>query len=120
MAETDPGQRGGLEVAPRVVTRIAELAALQVDHVVKRSEGLERLVGRRLPRAVASIDKDRVRLSLDVAVLWPCPVEAVAAEVRRHVTDETARLTGLMVRSADITVHAVTPEAATSETRRVQ
>ena len=53
-------------------------------------------------------------------MLWPGPVEEVAAAVRRHVTDETARLTGLKVRSADITVHAVTPEAAASETRRVQ
>ena len=37
-----------------------------------------------LPRASASLDRDRVRLEVDVAVQWPCPVEEVAAQVRRR------------------------------------
>jgi uncharacterized alkaline shock family protein YloU len=125
--DQDPGDRGRLELAPRVVTRIAELSALQVDHVVRQSSGLDRLVGRRLPRATVSIDRDRVRLRLEVAVPWPCPVETVAADVRRHVSDEVARLTGLLVRSTDVTLHTLTPDhddaagsAAGTTSRRVQ
>lgn len=121
----DPSDRGTLELTPRVVTRIAEQTALQVRHVVRRSEGLNRLVGRSLPRVSASIDRDRVRLELDVAVHWPCPLEEVAVEVRDHVAAETARLTGLNVRSADVTLHAVADDsdgsdAATEPTRRVR
>lgn len=121
----DPSDRGTLELTPRVVTRIAEQTALQVRHVVRRSEGLNRLVGRSLPRVSASIDRDRVRLELDVAVHWPCPLEEVAVEVRDHVAAETARLTGLNVRSADVTLHAVaddadSSDAATEPTRRVR
>ena len=106
----DPSDRGTLELTPRTVTRIAEQSALQVRHVVSRSAGLNRLVGRSLPRVSASIDRDRVRLDLDVAVRWPCPLEEVAVEVRDHVAAETARLTGLNVRSADVTLHAVTDD----------
>jgi uncharacterized alkaline shock family protein YloU len=120
-AEDSAGERGSLELAPRVVTRIAELSALQVAHVVRRSDGIERLVGRRLPRASASLDRDRVRIEVDVAVQWPCPVEEVAAQVRHHVAAETARLTGLMVRSTVVTVHAVTRESTPQQPpRRVQ
>ena len=120
-AEDPAGERGSLELAPRVVTRIAELSALQVAHVVRSSEGLERLVGRALPRASASLDRDRVRLEVDVAVQCPCPVEEVAAQVRRHVGAETARLTGLLVRSTEVTVHAITPGSTPqSSPRRVQ
>jgi len=116
----DGSDRGGLSLAPRVVTKIAELTALQVRDVVRHSDGLERLVGRRLPRATAFIDRDRVRIDLDIAVLWPCPVEELAAEVRHRVATETARLTGLQVRSTDITLHAVTHDDANGDTRRVQ
>lgn len=127
----DPSDRGSLELTPRTVTRIAEQSALQVRHVVRRSAGLNRLVGRSsLPRVSASIDRDRVRLDLDVAVRWPCPLEDVAVEVRDHVAAETARLTGLNVRSADVTLHAVTddpapggtdgPESTADQTRRVR
>jgi uncharacterized alkaline shock family protein YloU len=119
---SDPSDRGSLELTPRVVTRIAEQTALQVRHVVRRSEGLNRLVGRSMPRVSASIDRDRVRLQLDIAVHWPCPLEEVAVEVRDHVAAETARLTGLSVRSADVTLHAVAddPDAAAESTRRVR
>jgi uncharacterized alkaline shock family protein YloU len=116
----DPSERGTLELAPRAVTRIAEQTALQVRHVVRRSEGLERLVGRSLPRVSATVDRDRVRLDLDVAVRWPCPLEDVAVEVRDHVAAETARLTGLNVRSTDVTLHAVTDDESDPTTRRVQ
>jgi uncharacterized alkaline shock family protein YloU len=116
----EPSERGTLELAPRAVTRIAEQTALQVRHVVRRSEGLERLVGRSLPRVSATIDRDRVRLELDVAVRWPCPLEDVAVEVRDHVAAETARLTGLNVRSADITLHAVTDDSGDDADRRVE
>lgn len=113
--------RGSLSLAPRAVTKIAELTALQVKHVVRSSEGIGGLVGRGLPRVSAAIDRDRVRLTLDVAVEWPSPVEAVAADLRRHVAEETGRLTGLIVRSTDVTVHAVSPaDARGGSGRRVQ
>ncbi len=117
----DPAERGSLELAPRAVTRIAEHTALQVPHVVRRSEGLTRLMGRSLPRVGASIDRDRVRLDVDVAVRWPCPLEEVAVEVRDHVAAETARLTGLIVRATDVTLHAVTDQDAEAQKdRRVE
>lgn len=118
-AGTD-AHRGRLELAPRVVTRLAEAEAARVPGVVRHAHAMEKLVGRTLPRVSATVDRDLVRLEVEVALEWPCEVDRVAAEVRRRVMTETSRLTGLEVRSAHVSVEIVHDADADDDERRVQ
>lgn len=113
---------GRLVIADRVVERVATYAAAEVDGVASIGSALERAVGRAYPKADAHIAGDRVRLSIDVAVVWPASLPQVATAVRQHVHDQITALVGLHVDAVDVTtakvVHAADAHAAPS--RRVQ
>jgi uncharacterized alkaline shock family protein YloU len=100
-----PAQRGHLEIRPAVVDRIARRAAVEVDGVVGGSVG--RLARHDLPATRSRVDGRRVRLDVDVAVLWGRPLADVAAGVADRVRSRVTGLTGLAVDGVDVTVLSV-------------
>lgn len=114
--DEDPGSRGSLQVADRVIDRIATHSATGVAGVVVTGGTLGKLVGRRLPKAASEIHGDRVRVSVDIAVAWPLDVADVAATVRRDVARAVTDLAGMRVLGVDVSVAAL--EHPTSAPRR--
>ena len=105
----DPGDRGTLTIADKVVEKVAAQAVSEVD----LATGAPRtLLGKRLgaadpdrrPRADARVDGDRVGVTVTLAVQWPAPVREVAQNVRQHLTDRVSELTGLTVAEVDVDV----------------
>jgi len=96
--------RGRLHVADRAIERIATHAAALVEGVTPTGSGLDKLVGRTTPRADSEVAGDSVRLTLDVAVVWPRAAGEVARGVRAEVARQVGRLTGLTVAAVDVNV----------------
>jgi len=115
----DPAQRGGLVIANRAVERIARLAAGEVEGVAKAGSGLDQVLGRRYPKANATVAGDRARIHVEIAIAWPHPLGQVCGQVRDEVSDRVTELIGVRVDAVDVTaakvVHAPQPEG-----RRVQ
>ncbi len=115
----DPGERGSLWVADKAVERIATHTAALVDGVVQTRSGLDKLVGRRLPKASSDVHGDRVRISVDIAVQWPLSVADVARAVRDDVHAAVSHLAAMRVLGVDVSVLQVERRTA-APTRRVQ
>jgi len=113
-----PAERGRLDIAERVVERVAGIAACEVSGVHPVGSGLEGVVGRQYPKVKAEMAGGHARINLDIAVTWPMPLAATAAEVRRHVGDRLTSLLGLTIDAVDVTVATVS--ATATEHRRVQ
>lgn len=114
---TEPGARGTLQIADKVVERISTHTAFLVDGVVEVGSGLDTLVGRRLPRASSDVHGDRVRVSVDIAVQWPYDVAAVAREVRRDVSAAVSQLAGMRVLGVDVSVSRIERQTVTARRR---
>jgi len=115
----EPGERGRLDVAERVVERVATIAAGEVDGVLSTGSPLDGVLGRRYPRANAEVAGRRTSVSLDLAVAWAVPLATTAASVRERVRSRVHELVGLDVDGVNVTVAKVVHEVRTSE-RRVQ
>ena len=115
----EPGGRGRLEVADRVVVRIATIAASEVEGVVRTGSGVDQILGRRYPHAQAAVAGGRARIHLDIAVAWPHPLGDVTASVRRRVHEQVSDLAGLAVDTVDVTASSVV-HVPPPEHRRVQ
>ncbi len=102
-------RRGELRIAGKAIDRLATLAAGRVPGVTRTASGLDRIVGRGYPRADSTVAGDTVRLTLDIAVLWPYGAGEVARGVRQEVAREVGNLTGLSVASVDVTVGRFEP-----------
>jgi len=113
--------RGGLHIAGKAIDRMATFAAQRVPGVTRTASGLDKIVGRSLPRADSTVAGDTVRLTVDIAVLWPYGAGEVARNVRTEVTREIGGLTGLSVASVDVTVARFEqPAESTTQRRRVE
>ena len=112
--------RGSLEVRHRALQRTIEHAAVQIPGTVTQHGALGRLTGSRLPKAEVTAEGSAVRVTLDVAVVWPGSVSGVATAARDTVRREAARLTGVQIRRVDVTVHAVDPTGTDDIGRRVE
>jgi uncharacterized alkaline shock family protein YloU len=118
---TAQAERGRLDVRERVHSRVAALAACEVDGVVRVHGGLDAVTGRELPRVRVREAGGRVRLDVDVAVRWPVALDATALAVRDVVTRRVAGLTGATVDAVDVTVARVLlADEAGSDVRRVR
>jgi len=116
---TGPGQRGRLDIAERVVERIATIAAAEVPGVLTTGSTLEGVLGRRYPKAGAEVAGRHATVSVDVAVAWAAALADTAASVRDRVQARVQELAGLQVDAVHVTVANVvieTPDTA----RRVQ
>jgi uncharacterized alkaline shock family protein YloU len=108
---------GRIEIAARVVEKIAARAAIEVDdaggagaRMLGRSvPGAGRLGIRgagldELPTVTAEVDGQLVFIDLELAVRWPAPVLKVADAVRQRVIDRIEELVGLQVREVNIEI----------------
>ncbi len=115
----DPGQRGTLVIADRVVERIAAIAAGEVEGVIKTGSGLDQVLGHRYPKVSAATAGRRSRIHVEIAVAWPYPLGQVSGQVREVVRNRVTELVGIQVDAVDVyaatVVHAPKPER-----RRVQ
>jgi uncharacterized alkaline shock family protein YloU len=111
-----PGARGRLEITPKAIEKIAERATLDIASVTRRGTTF----GRGLPKASSNTVGERVRVTLQLAVLWGRPLPEIAADARDHVATTVANLTGLTVDLVDVEIIAVLahPEPA-ALTRRL-
>lgn len=116
-AADDPGGRGSLDIADKVVDKIAKRTASTVDGVVRTGSGLGQLVGRSLPSASCTVTGDRVRISLDIAVAWPLDLAEVSGSVRDAVGRDVTALAGMHVLGVDVSVSRVEHPSATSQGR---
>lgn len=115
----DAGDRGRLDIAERVVERVATIAASEVDGVRRVGSGIEGVVGRQFPKASAEVGGGHARVALDIAVVWPAPLARTAGTVRERVRERLQSLVGLTVDAVDVTVATVVPDTPRDE-RRVQ
>ncbi|RBY91664.1 Asp23/Gls24 family envelope stress response protein [Blastococcus sp. TBT05-19] len=122
-ATDDPGERGTLTLADRVVERVAGYAATQVPGAAaapRRVLGIS--VGDARPDSEASVrarvDGGTATVEATIAVSWPASVRAVTEQLRERVRADVLRVTG--VRVAHIDVDVVSFAVPESRPRRVQ
>ena len=116
---TAAGDRGSLTVADRVIERLATIAALEVDGVVRTGSAVDRALGRQYPKAEAHVAGGHARVTVEVAVRWPAPLADLAGHVRDQVRDSLTTLANVQVDAVDV-VAAKMVIAATTPRRRVQ
>lgn len=113
----DPGARGRLHIADRVVERVAGHAVSGVDSA---TGARRQLLGHSLgatdeqtrPRVAAEVNGEVVAVRVSLSVAWPQSIRAVTDRVRRAVVDDVHRTTGLTVGQVDIDVPTVLTETA--------
>lgn len=108
----DSVARGSLTIADTVVEKIAVIASGGVDGVAEVGSRMERRVGRGFPRAQARVAGDRVRISVEIAVIWPAVLATVAKEVRDRVTTQVGSSVGYQVDAVDVTAGRVVAAVA--------
>ena len=102
-----PDERGTLDVRTKALQHIVERIVLDTPGTVARTGTLGRIVGATSPRVAITMQGQRARVTVDVAAHWPCQVTRIAAVVRDRVRDEATQLSGVNIRSVDVTVHLV-------------
>ncbi len=117
-ADRPAAERGGLDVADRVVAALARRASADVEGTVRHGGSVAGLMGRRYPDASVSVLGQRAWIELDVAGTWPCDVSDLGARTRETVARRVGELGGVHVERLDVTVHVVSETEA--EPRRVQ
>ncbi|MEO3938954.1 Asp23/Gls24 family envelope stress response protein [Dermatophilaceae bacterium Soc4.6] len=119
-ALAEPSERGRTVIARAVVEHIAVRAAADVEGVEPAGAGLEKVLGRRYPKANADVAGGRAGLRLDIAVAWPHPLADVCGQVRDTVMARVGELTGLRVDTVDVTAANVVHPAPDTPPRRVE
>lgn len=120
LLRSDPAERGTLDVRTRAIQHIVERAVLDTPGTVAHRGTLGKLIGTGSPRATITMEGRRARVDVDVAAVWPCPVTRIATDVRERVLREGARLSGVFIRTVDVTVHLVGADDVDQQSRRVQ
>lgn len=114
--------RGGLEIAGRVVEKIAAQAVSEVEYATGVSRQVLR-VGRGRSRTTArisaSVDGDIATVAVIMSVLWPAPVPEVTQRVREHIANRLAELASLRATEVDIEVAGL-PTSYGPRPRRVK
>jgi uncharacterized alkaline shock family protein YloU len=121
-ARAGRNELGTISIADGVVTKIAARAAAEnPDAGAAAARMLGRAVpgaGRMgvrgtdldaLPKTTVVVDGSKAFVNLEISVRWPASVPEVTGQVRRHVRDRVAELTGLEVDE----VHIVVADLAT-------
>ena len=116
---------GVISIADGVVIKIAAMAAAENPDA---GAAAARMLGRAvpgaghlgvrgtdldaLPKTAVEVDGSKAFVNLEISVRWPSSVNEVCRQVRRHVQDRVAELTGLQVDE----VHIVVSDLATDIT----
>lgn len=116
----DPGQRGRLTIAPRVIERVAQRAVAEVDSATgspARVLGIAMSTTGERARVSATVQGDAADVKVDMSVTWPAPVRDVTAQVRSRVATQLRDLAGIQHAHVAIRVSALHSEA--QDQRRV-
>lgn len=117
----DPGLRGRLTIAPRVVERVAQHAVSEVDLATgapARVLGIAVGSSGERARVHADVHHDVAEVTVQMSVAWPASVREVTDQVRSRVVARLAELAGITRSHVTIRVGALrTPEPA--QARRV-
>jgi uncharacterized alkaline shock family protein YloU len=125
MARAGRNELGTISIADGVVTKIAARAAAENPDA---GAAVARMLGRAvpgagnlgvrstdldaLPKTTVEVDGSKAFVNLEISVRWPESILEVTRQVRRHVRDRVAELTGLHVDE----VHIVVSDLATDIT----
>ena len=104
-----PGQRGRTIIADRVVTKVATRAVAEVAQTGGAARELlgitlGRQTGQGPARVTALVDGNLAMIEIRLTLAYSAPVRSLSREVRRHVMERVATLTGIEVRHVDIEV----------------
>lgn len=104
-----PGQRGRTTIADRVVAQIASRAVAEVAQTGGAARELlgitlGRQTGQGPARVSARVDGNLAMIEMRLTLAYSAPVRSLSREVRRHVMERVAALTGIEVRHVDIEV----------------
>ena len=104
-----PGQRGRTTIADRVVAQVATRAVAEVAQTGGAARQLigftlGRQTGQGPARVSARVDGNLAMIEMRLTLAYPAPVRGLTREVRRHVMERVASLTGIEVRHVDIEV----------------
>lgn len=105
----DAGTRGRLTIDEKVIRRLAERAAADEAGRSEQTTVWERLGGRPLPRASATVIGRHVRLEVAVGASGGRNLPDLAAGVRDAVARQVGELTGMTVDRVDVRVEQVVP-----------
>lgn len=111
-AAAAPGRVSGTTAIDDRVFRVCAVrGALSVPGVIDHASGLNRLTGRRLPRADLRWDtrRESVVIDLQIAVAWPSPLVDVARRVRKTAARWVSDTTGMPVSAVNVDIAAVVP-----------
>jgi uncharacterized alkaline shock family protein YloU len=116
----DAATRGRLEIADRVIERIAAQAAAEVDRATgapRRVLGVSVGSPTDRPDVSAQVDGHVAIVDVVMSVAWPAPVTMVTEQVRARIVQQLADLAGVRATQVDIRVTALVSER--SNERRV-
>ena len=104
-----PGQRGRTTIADRVVAQVATRAVAEVAQAGGAARQLIGITighqsGQGPARVSASVDGNLAMIEIRLSLAYAAPVRTLTREVRRHVMERVATLTGIEVRHVDIEV----------------
>ncbi|HEX6499416.1 MAG TPA: Asp23/Gls24 family envelope stress response protein [Micromonosporaceae bacterium] len=114
--------RGSLDLAERVVEKIATQAVSEIEYatgVSRQVLGVGRRRSRTSARVSAMVDGDIATVRITMSVVWPAPVPEVTQQVRDHVAARLVELTSLRVAEVDIEVAGL-PTSYGPRARRVR
>lgn len=105
--------RGRLEIADRVIERIAAQAAAEVDRATgtsRRMLGIPRGGQDERPDVTARVDGDVATVDVVMSVAWPAPVTEVTEQVRARIVAQLTDLADVRTAQVDIRVTALVAE----------
>jgi uncharacterized alkaline shock family protein YloU len=102
-----PGERGATVVPGKVVARIAGRAA---HEALARQGGAAAALDLRAPRSTAAVYDGSTRLTVSLDLPYPLDIARTAREVRHHVAERVAGLTGLDVDDVTVSVRRLVPD----------
>ena len=120
------GERGGTIISDTVVSKIAGIAAQEIEGI-QMGGGTARAVGGFLDSVTSGgqtrgvsveVGEEEAAVDLSMAVEYGKPVPQIAEAVRRNVINRVENLTGLRVTEVNITVNDVLLPEERSELER--
>ncbi|WP_051441721.1 Asp23/Gls24 family envelope stress response protein [Arthrobacter sp. H14] len=122
--DADIESRGRLEIAGKVVEKIASRAAAELEAVGGPSGGFlgvgdhAELSAR--PKARAQLSGQVATIELTVGVRYPVPLRRTGEELRRRIQSRVSELTGIDVRQVDVDISWLLAGEAGQRTRRLE
>lgn len=102
---TEPAERGRLEIAPSVLRKIVEHVADQAPGSLRGTRRVAGVgVGETAAVAKVAVGADIVDIRLELGLRYPESVPEMVGRIRERVSEEVTRITGLRVRTFDVTV----------------